>query len=741
MNRLNYAGLASVAALTFLLSARGYDFHVSLSGNDNNPGTRAKPFATLDRARLAVRDLKNSKKGDILVGLHGGTYLLRSTIVFTLADSGSDTQKITYEAVGDGDVVFSSAVPLTGWEQVAANLETFPSEARGRVWAAPLPEGIELPKYLYQDGRVLPIAMSRGFIPTKKFSHYKWFGDDPKVDRITCSIDPGVISFWEELENMELVILPTCDWTLYRFPLESVNESRDIVKVAVSGIYGLGAQQKGSWDGIPSAWFANCRDGMLEPGNWYASTKDQKIYVFGDEHNPPQNITLPTLKEYLKVQGECDPQSEKDRMVENLHFKGFVFTQGKRHTWPQSHFMRNMQHEWEAYDEPNALVRLRGAANCSVTGCRFEYSGAAGIRLDLSAQNNLIEGNLFKRLGGSGIVLGGYGVGFKDENHGNQIVNNHIHHIGEAHWHSSAIIVFQSGRNLIANNLIHHVPYNGITLTGPRDMTQGDLEQGKTALISVTWSQNEDLDFRFRVLHSRDNVVEYNEFHHCVSVMGDGNPVYLSGAGNGNVVRYNYIHNNRSKHSGTPMRTDEYQYFTSFIGNVSFNNRGGIALKAWGHKASDNLFVDMGPSDWRSLIAFQGGPNQQTEILNNLMVREAGGAGAPFFVARQAPWLKPLTMDEIEFDNNKIYWAGTEVDTGFIQNLNDNHGILSGVEYKPMSFYTVEDGRLSLDPSADVFKQGHDVVDLSKTGLLKDFPAAWLDYDEAVPAADYLIRN
>jgi parallel beta-helix repeat protein len=739
MNCLNYAGLVQGVALTFMLSAGASDFHVSPAGNDSNPGTETKPFATLDRARLAVRDLKNVKKADISVGIQDGTYLLTNTVVFTLADSGSEGQAITYKAAGNEDVVFSSAVPLTGWQKVAADLETFPPEARGRVWSAPLPEGDELPRYLYREGRVLPIAMSCGFIPTKKFKN--WSGDHPETDRVNCSIPPDAISCWDDLSDMELVILPTCDWTMYRFPLESVNEARDTVKTAVYGNYGLGAQKKATWKDIPSAWFANCRDGMREPGNWYASQQDRRIYFFGDEENPPENISVPTLKEYLKVEGVCDPGAEADQMVKNLHFKGFVFTHGKRHTWPKSHFMRNMQHEWEAYDEANALVRLRGAANCSVTGCRFEYSGAAGIRLDLSCQNNVIAGNLFKRLGGSGIVLGGYGVGYKDENHGNQIINNHIHHIGEAHWHSSAIIIFQSGRNRIANNLIHHVPYNGITITGPRNMIRGDSEQGRTALISVTGSQNNDLDFRFRVLHTRDNIVEYNEMHDCVSVMGDGNPVYLSGSGKGNLVRSNYIYNNRSTHCGTPMRTDEDQYFTSFIGNVSFNNRGGIVLKSWGHKVINNIFVDMATPDSRSLIAFLGGSNQETEILNNLMVRGDGGDAAPFFRKQQAPWLKSVTMDEIQFNNNKIYWAGSVVDTGFIQDLNDNHGIASGVEYQPMSFYTVEDGRLSLDPLADVFKQGHDVVDLSKIGLLADFPAAWLDYDAAVPAAKYMIRN
>jgi len=91
-----------VLATFFVLSCstgRAYDFYVSPNANDNNPGTQNAPFATLDKARLAVRELKKEKHGDITVVLYGGKYILRNTIVFSLEDSGKDGQKITYKAI------------------------------------------------------------------------------------------------------------------------------------------------------------------------------------------------------------------------------------------------------------------------------------------------------------------------------------------------------------------------------------------------------------------------------------------------------------------------------------------------------------------------------------------------------------------------------------------------------------------------------------------------------------------
>src|SRR6187455_2736346 len=49
-------------------------FHVALTGSDINPGTRNKPFATLERARKAVQTTGIAKVRKVIV--HGGSYEL-----------------------------------------------------------------------------------------------------------------------------------------------------------------------------------------------------------------------------------------------------------------------------------------------------------------------------------------------------------------------------------------------------------------------------------------------------------------------------------------------------------------------------------------------------------------------------------------------------------------------------------------------------------------------------------------
>lgn len=48
--------------------------YVARNGNDRNSGSELKPFATIARARDAVRDLKKQTKTPITVRVRKGTY-------------------------------------------------------------------------------------------------------------------------------------------------------------------------------------------------------------------------------------------------------------------------------------------------------------------------------------------------------------------------------------------------------------------------------------------------------------------------------------------------------------------------------------------------------------------------------------------------------------------------------------------------------------------------------------------
>ena len=91
------------------------DFFLSTKGSDNWSGTLASPnasntdgpFATLEQAKDAVRNLKKKASKDIVVLIREGVYQLKETVVFDLKDSGEDNS-ITYAAYPNETPVFSS---------------------------------------------------------------------------------------------------------------------------------------------------------------------------------------------------------------------------------------------------------------------------------------------------------------------------------------------------------------------------------------------------------------------------------------------------------------------------------------------------------------------------------------------------------------------------------------------------------------------------------------------------------
>jgi len=119
----------------FYLSPNGSDAWSGTLSNPNAQGTDG-PFATLARARDAVRDLKKSKSTNIVVLARGGTYLLEETVVFGLADSGVGDVTITYAAYPDEKPVFSSGREITGLTKVTGELPGLPEEAQGKVFVA-----------------------------------------------------------------------------------------------------------------------------------------------------------------------------------------------------------------------------------------------------------------------------------------------------------------------------------------------------------------------------------------------------------------------------------------------------------------------------------------------------------------------------------------------------------------------------------------------------------------------------
>jgi hypothetical protein len=723
MNRRSFlaSGFAAAASLqaSRAAGANGVEFYVAPSGRDENPGHKSKPFATIQRARDEVRKLiANGLKTNVTVWIRGGTYTLPDTLVFGLEDSGTNQYSITYQAFPGEEPIISSGVKIEGWKRLDTMLDGLPVPAQGNVWVADVPESLGRFYTLYDKQGHLPRAQGNGFIP-----------DDPpagasRADRAgalrNLYFPAGAIRNWSNLDDVEIVIRFSS--TMNILALESVDEAARVARTSLPSTYPLRKLQRQQRN--PSAWVENALDVLDHPGAWVLNTHTRKLYLW-PRTDKPEAIVAPRLRALIRVEGKIDAAGPTDVPVRNLTFRGLTFAHADRDVWSGGDI--GIQHDWEMIDKPDALLRLRGAEKCAVHNCKFRDSGGNAIRLDLYAQKNRIEGNEIRYMGQGGIMLIGYGPGTKDFNKQNEILNNNIHHCGLIYWHSVGMMMWQSGENRVANNYIHHMPRHAISLSGVRVPYFEQRCDSREICKSLRWEeigQRKTWDEVMPFLHTKNNVVENNEVERVLQKLGDGAGINVTGAGEGNVIRHNYVHDIfASEWVSGCLRTDDWQRGTTWEENVIYRSNAG----AWEHKGGNNVInnyaIDVLPRGYFRI--FRDGPGEKidgTVIERNIFYNSNGAAVFYTFA------VGPQQVAKSKIEHNLYYCGGVEetATPKFLQTLRAQGVAKTDVYADPM-FVDLKPGDFRLKPESPALKMGIKQIDLKGVGLTSDFPKRMLE--------------
>ena len=692
------------------------DFYVSPNGSDCWSGTLSAPnakgvdgpFATIERARDAVRDLKKSK--DILVLVREGKYTLKKTVVFGLEDSGEGKNTITYAAYPNENPVFSSGQEIKNWKKVTTELPGLPKVAQGKVMVADVSTRFLT---LYDNDGMLPRASSAGFIPL----------DGGGRNKVICPA--GMLKNWDNVEDVEVIVRPHHAWIMNILPVVSVDVNTQVATTGTESTYAMNHLH--FLPETASCWVENVIDELDEPGEWALNTKTGKLYLWPRNDSP---VLAPTLNELVRVEGKIDYDGPKDIPVRNLCFRGLTFKHGERYVINTDD--KGLQHDWDMLDKDNALVRFRGTENCVIEQCHFLQSGSGAIRVDLYGQKNKISGNHIEHMGGGGILLCGYGPGTKDVNKNNLVYNNNIHHVGEIYWHSPGIFLWQSGDNRVANNLIHHTNYTSLILSGC--MTEfftrkGGRELARTLRMSEMKNlpNKPELNDVRAYLHTKNNRIENNEIHHAMEKMGDGNAIYIRGAGADNVITHNYIHD-----LVAPMimqcaiRTDGGQMDTYITENLIYRcTSQGIMIKLNNH-CENNIVADIIEPPRGFYLSLREGPMTGATIKRNILYSTNK---AVKFIDELEPGTESSTEDargrqiarskEADTDFN-IYYSKADAELGksFLKNQQQQGVDKNSQAIDPM-FVDPANGDFRLKRKSPALKMGFVPIDFSKIGLIK----------------------
>lgn len=688
-------------AIPAMLLAAEPTLFVAPNGKDTAPGTRDKPLATLTGARDTLRRVRTGRE-KALVYIRGGFYEVGETVVFGPQDSGA-----TYAAYEGEKPVFVASRVINGWKKES-----------GQVWVADAPPGRF---YVLFDAKgMLPRARSEGFSPLKNpdLAKLPIYPAPADADKSVIRFPSGAIKNWSNLDDVELVIRPHFAWVMNILPLASVDEAAGTARTTIPATYPM--LPLGT---LKTAWIENVREALDQPGEWVLDSHAKKIYLW-PRTAEPEGIRAPALREMIRVEGD---ESTGD-FARDIVFRGLTFEHGDRDLWTKTD--AGLQHDWEMFDKPNALVRFRGAEDCTVEHCRFTESGGTGLRFDLHAQHNHVSSNIFSHLGGGGVVLSGYGAGTRDVNKSNEVLNNEIAHIGELYWHSPGILVSQSGGNRIANNSIHDLPYCGIVVSGPRPSHFSNTtgrEWGPTMRmdeISLPIEKNKEPDFRLLApyLHARNNMIENNEIFRTMEVLGDGNGIYISGAGLGNVIRRNFVHDIVGEGAQSAIRIDDQQEGVTIAENIVYRcAAGGITLKHV-NRVENNIVAGLIEHSEAGVplvgyILLRRGPIQGSSLQRNILFHNGGKV--PFYdEARNKFW--PLAYARDATTDRNIYYCTADPTAAqdFLEAKRKEGIDKESVSADPM-FVDWRAGNFALKPDSPALKLGFVPIDQSKIGLLK----------------------
>ncbi len=533
-------------------------YYVSPDGNDNNMGTLANPFKTIEKARDAVRTVNTNMNENIIVYLRGGTYEPEDTIVFTQEDSGTNNHYVIYKNYQNEIPIISGGERIYRWRI---------HDAQKNIWKAKVESTAKLNLFLEDlDSRQL-------YVNGKRAVRAK---TENNLESVTIT-DNGLI-IWDnlgfqisDLEGAELV--QTFCWKNFRCGIESVSGNELIISSACFDSI------KTDYDSLPHCqkntkyFVENSYVLLSSPGEWYYSKIDKTMYYIprnGEDMNSAVAIA-PILETLIK--GE--------ESLHHLKFEGLTFAYA---TWnAPSEELGGRCAQADVYglhgSTPNILanVGFDFVEEIYFENNVFTHLGGTGLSFRDGTDYSTVKGNLFKDISASGVRMGGIyncdheGDGCATED--NVIENNLITDVANEYFSSVGIMVGYARRTNVNHNTIYGLPYTGIH------------NGWGWGMIDPTYAG--------------DNLLQNNYIYDNMQLLHDGGGIYTLSAQPGSVFSGNVITGHKNSEpadsTGGALYLDKASRYLEIYNNVIFDNEiRTIVIKGGDHNIHDNYWQDRG---------------------------------------------------------------------------------------------------------------------------------------------------
>lgn len=527
------------------------DIYVSLKGSDRNPGTREQPVASLANALRKARELRRLNDPSIKEGINiiiaGGFYQLNEPVVIRPEDSGTAASPTLITKPAGAEVVLSGGVVVPGWKKVTKELPGIHNSVKEKLWVANVPDlgnnNLEF-RQLWVDGK--KAVRARDWNADKMARILSW-NFPAKTCRIPLPVLKGIRNF-ENIKGMEMVIQQW--WAIANLRIRSVEVTGNEAELSFMEPESR-VQSEHPW---PAPWISaktgnspfyltNAVEFLDEPGEWFEDLKHGKVYYWprASEQMNKAKVIVPYLETLVRIEGTID------HPVSYVSFKGISFQHAG---WLRPSRFGHVPHQAGMYmldayklkipgtpdkkglenqawvGRPAAAVEVSYAHHTGFEACKFEHHASTGLDYKRGTYNNVIKGNLFKDIGGSGILAGIFSdeatevhlpYNPKDEREictNESITNNLITDVTNEDWGCVGIGAgYVRGIN-IAHNEISEVAYSGISM-------------------GWGWTKTSNA--------MRNNTITANKIHHYGKHLYDVAGIYTLSAQPGSVISNNYI--------------------------------------------------------------------------------------------------------------------------------------------------------------------------------------------------------
>jgi hypothetical protein len=531
--------------LSTRVANEGTNFFVAVDGNDANPGSREKPFATLERARDEIRKSKAADK-PIVVYLRGGDYLRTNTLDLVAGDSGTAAAPVVWQAYKGESVRLLGGRALTGFQPVTepAVLARFDEGARKHVVELDLRSlGITSYGELTSRGRAFdrPVAVAHPelFFDHRPMTLARWpnEGEFAKIAGYPATTDPkaefGGLSVgfyysgdrpqrWQDAGDLWIHGYWAFDWANSYEKVASLDLGQRLIKTAPPyGIYGFRKDQR--------FYFLNLLEELDQPGEWFLDRKTGILYFW-----PPDAGSAPELLLSL-----LDQPLLKLTDVSNVTFRGLTLEATRANA-----------------------VEIRGGANDRLVACTIRNIGNAAVIIEGGTGHGVAGCDIFDT-GDGGVVM--EGGDRQTLTPGGHFVEN-CHFQRQGRWSKCYVpAIRMAGVGLRAShNLIHDLPHCAVIFLG------------------------------------NDHLIEFNDIHHVALETGDVGAIYSGDdySFRGNRIRHNFIHHTGGVGLGSMgVYMDDWVSGTEVFGNVFYKVHWAVFLGGGrDHQVANNLFVDCDPA-------------------------------------------------------------------------------------------------------------------------------------------------